>query len=100
MATGSLATADGADLVSSKVVEGLQRILAKRIDRLERRYAAAIKRRGNDALGDVASARASLFPRNVPQERALNIIPLLARHGDSLFADVMREIEPHVAGLT
>lgn len=98
--TAALATAEGADLVPSKVIEGLKGSLARRLDRLERRYSAAVKRRGNDALSDVASARASLFPRNVPQERALNVVPLLARHGDTLFSDVMREVEPHVAALT
>lgn len=97
--TADLAGADGADLVPARVVDGLSANLTRRLDRLERRFAAAVKRRGSDALSDVASARASLFPAGVPQERALNVVPLLARHGETLFSDVLREAGPHMAAL-
>lgn len=94
-----LSSAEPGNLVSGKVIEGLRRNVLQRVDRLERRYRAAIKRRGNDALRDIATARAALYPLGVPQERALNVVPLLARYGDSLFESVMTEVIPHAASL-
>jgi len=99
-ATEKLLGADGSALISPTIIEGLRQTLGHRMDRLERRYAAAIKRRGGGALNDVAIARASLFPNGVPQERSLNLIPLLARHGEDLFTQVLREIDPHTASMT
>ena len=64
-----------------KAVGGFEAQVEHRIGRLERRYAAAVKRSGNARLRDVAIARASLFPNGTPQERALNMIPFLARYG-------------------
>jgi bacillithiol biosynthesis cysteine-adding enzyme BshC len=94
-ATTRLAGAKGSDIVPPAVLEGLQRNLNHRIEKLERRFAASIKRQGNDALRDAAIARGSLFPFGIPQERALNIVPLLSRHGDELIAAVMREARRH-----
>ncbi|MDO8503034.1 MAG: bacillithiol biosynthesis cysteine-adding enzyme BshC [Gemmatimonadaceae bacterium] len=94
-----LTRAEGADLVAPSVLEGLRRGVLHRIERLERRFAASVKRKGNEALRDAAIARGALFPLGTPQERALNIVPLLARHGDELFASVMREARAHAARL-
>jgi len=91
--------ADGERLVSPRVIEGLSRNMLHRVERLERRYTAAIKQRGNAALHDVAAARALLYPLGLPQERVLNIIPFIARHGDELFDSVMTEVAPHAASL-
>lgn len=92
--------AEGADMVSSSVIDGLTRALTQRVERLERRYAASIKRRGNEALRDVAVARASLFPFGTPQERALNVVPLLARHGEELISAVDEQTRRHAERLT
>jgi uncharacterized protein YllA (UPF0747 family) len=94
-----LSAANTDNLVSAKVIDGLRRNIVHRIERLERRYRAAIKRKGNDALRDIATARAALYPLGIPQERALNVVPFLARYGDSLFASVMAEVVPHAASL-
>jgi bacillithiol biosynthesis cysteine-adding enzyme BshC len=94
-----LATAEGADLVPPGVVDGLKRNVAHRLARLERRYAAGLKHRGTEDLRDAAIARASLFPLGVPQERALNGIPMIARYGDELFHAVMEEARKHAANL-
>ena len=93
--TAKLAGTAGSNIVPSAVLEGLGRNLSHRIERLERRFAASVKRRGNDALRDVAIARGSLYPFGIPQERALNILPLLSRHGDELIAAVMTEARRH-----
>jgi uncharacterized protein YllA (UPF0747 family) len=90
-----LAAGDGADLVSPSVLQGLERNVSHRIERLERRLRAGVKRRGNDALRDVAIARGALFPFETPQERALNVVPLIARYGDELFSSVTSEARLH-----
>jgi uncharacterized protein YllA (UPF0747 family) len=61
-----------------------------RLGRLERRYAAAIKQAGSDALGDVAQIRATLRPNGLPQERVLSFVPFLARYGAATL-DAIRE---------
>jgi bacillithiol biosynthesis cysteine-adding enzyme BshC len=64
-----------------QVLDGARGQLAHRVDRLERRLVAAEKRRDAAAARDLAMAAAALFPRGTRQERVLNAIPLLARHG-------------------
>jgi uncharacterized protein YllA (UPF0747 family) len=95
----ALAARDHSGLVSARITEGLRRNFLHRVERLERRYTAAIKRRGNEALHDAASVRAALYPFGVPQERALNGVPLLARYGNELFDSVMAETRPHADSL-
>lgn len=94
-----LSAAPGADIVAPAVIEGLKRNVAHRIERLERRYTAAVKRDGNEALREIAMARGALFPEGAPQERALNFIPLLARYGDEIISSAMSEITTHTAKL-
>ena len=93
--TGNLARSEGADLVPPSVLDGLKRGMNHRVDRLERRMAASVKRKGNDALHDARIARGSLFPLGTPQERALNLIPLLARNGNDLLSAVLDEARRH-----
>jgi uncharacterized protein YllA (UPF0747 family) len=81
------------------VIEGLKRNIAHRVDRLERRFTAAVKRDGNEALREIAVARGALFPDGAPQERALNFIPLLARYGDEVISSAMSEITAYTAKL-
>jgi bacillithiol biosynthesis cysteine-adding enzyme BshC len=95
----ALSSAPEAALVAPTVLDGLARNMTHRLDRLERRYVAAVKRKGNEALREVAVARGSLFPADTPQERALNGVPLLARYGDELVASALREIARHTAQL-
>ena len=95
-----LATAEGAELVPPSVIEGLRRTIDRRVDRLERRFAASVKQKGNDALRDAAVARGALFPLGVAQERALNVVPLLSRHGDDLVRAVSVETDKHAERFT
>ena len=90
---------EGSDIIPDGVLHGLARNVSHRIERLERRVAASVKRRGNDALRDAAIARGALFPFGQPQERALNIIPLLARYGMALLDDVLVEVRAHASRL-
>jgi bacillithiol biosynthesis cysteine-adding enzyme BshC len=78
------------ELVPASTVDGTGRALDWRLTRLERRINAAVKRREADLLRDLATVRASLFPGGVRQERALNLVPMLARHGVGLL-EAMRD---------
>lgn len=74
----------------SDVVRGAQRGVRHRLERLERRVVAAVKRREADTMRQIGTARGALYPLGIRQERALNFIPILARHG-SVVMDRMRD---------
>ena len=65
----------------SRVVDGTRNSMQHRLERLERRITAAVKRRELDTMTQIGTARGALFPLGTRQERALNIIPFIARHG-------------------
>ncbi|HUQ47783.1 MAG TPA: bacillithiol biosynthesis cysteine-adding enzyme BshC [Gemmatimonadaceae bacterium] len=98
-AVADLSAAPGANIVAPAVLDGLRNNVGHRIERLERRFTAAVKRDGNEALRELAIARGALFPEGAPQERAQNFIPLLARYGDEIISAVMSEITAHTAKL-
>jgi bacillithiol biosynthesis cysteine-adding enzyme BshC len=90
-ATATLeADPDASRLVSGAAISGAKGSLFTRLERLERRYIAGVKRREADLMRQIATARAHLFPDGERQERALNFIPMLARQGQPLF-DAMRD---------
>jgi bacillithiol biosynthesis cysteine-adding enzyme BshC len=89
----------GSDLVARAAVDGAQRSIAGRLARLERRYTAAMKRRLADLMHGIATARGSLYPAGKRQERALNLIPLLARYGTPLLGDMQLAARAHAAAL-
>ena len=64
-----------------EVVDGARTTMQHRLDRLERRVVAAAKRREVETMTQIATARGALYPLGIRQERALTIIPILARHG-------------------
>ena len=73
--------------------------LLHRADRLERRIVAGIKRREHERLREVATLRGALFPLNTRQERALNLIPGLSRHGLDLLSDMRDAAGLHARAL-
>src|SRR4029077_15434407 len=74
----ALEVADRDVLVPPASLQGLRRSLLHRIERAERRYAAAIKRRETSMMRDIATASGALFPDGKRQERVLNFVPFLA----------------------
>ena len=70
------------------VVQGAMASLHHRVNRLERRLLAGIARRESDRMRDLGTARGALYPFNVRQERAVNLIPILARHGVELLREM------------
>jgi bacillithiol biosynthesis cysteine-adding enzyme BshC len=88
---GVRASLQGLDgLAPTATIDGTGRALEWRLGRLERRISAAVKARETALMRDLATIRGSLYPGGLRQERALNLIPLLARHGVGLL-DSMRE---------
>jgi len=77
-----------------RAVQGAAGALQHRTDRLERRLLAAVKRREAALMTDVATLRAALRPRGERQERVLNPIPILARHGLSLVGEMRDAARP------
>lgn len=87
---GVRAALQGLDgLAPSATVDGTGRALEWRLSRLERRISAAVKSREAAMMHDLATVRGSLYPAGARQERGLNLLPVLARHGIGLL-DAMR----------
>lgn len=97
---GLRASLQGLDgLAPSATVDGTGRALDWRISRLERRINAAVKSREATLMRDLATVRAALYPNGMRQERALNLLPMLARHGLGLFDDMRASATTHARGL-
>jgi bacillithiol biosynthesis cysteine-adding enzyme BshC len=82
-----------------RAVQGAMQSLQHRVDRLERRLVAGIKRRERDLLRDVGTLRGALYPLGTRQERALNFIPVLSRHGLGLLSEMRDAAAQHAQSL-
>ena len=102
---GAVATAtdrlreQGGGLLPDAVPAGARRALDHRVDRIERRYRAAVRRNERDAFQALATVRAALRPGGHRQERALNLLPLLARHGVQLLERMRDAAGEHAQAL-
>ena len=76
------------ELKLDAVVQGAIGSLQHRVDRLERRLLAGVARREADRMRDLGTARGALYPFGGRQERTLNLVPILARHGVELLEDL------------
>lgn len=92
-----IASADASGVVPYPVVEGLRRRIAHQVERFERRAIAAVKRREDALMRDIAHLRGFFFPGGKRQERALSIVPTLARHGAATLEVMRREADRHAA---
>jgi uncharacterized protein YllA (UPF0747 family) len=99
LGTALSSLAEGEAVIDRRVAEGHARRAAWLAGRIERRILAAVKRRESDAMFALGTARASLFPFGIRQERALNFIPLLARYGPSLLDDMIDGAAAHAGRL-
>jgi bacillithiol biosynthesis cysteine-adding enzyme BshC len=77
-------------LVPPAVIDGAERAIGWRLTRLERRISAAVKRREESVMRDLGTVRGALYPGGNRQERGLNLVPVLCRHGLTLL-ELMRE---------
>jgi bacillithiol synthase len=95
----ALQDADRDKLVPAASLEGMLHWFEHRLARLERRYAAAIKRSASQMMQDVGTAAAALYPNGKPQERVLNFIPFWARYGTPLIENMRLEALEHARSL-
>ncbi|HEX9565913.1 MAG TPA: bacillithiol biosynthesis BshC [Gemmatimonadaceae bacterium] len=93
----TLAGKDG--LVPLTAVDGAARGMEWRIGRLERRITAAVKARDSALMRDLRVARGALYPDGMRQERAVNLLPILARQGLGLLGRMLAEAGSHARGL-
>lgn len=93
----SLRGLDG--LAPTASVDGTGRALEWRLSRLERRITAAVKARESTLMRDLGTVRGSLFPGGLRQERALNLVPLLARHGAGLLESMRVSAMAHARSI-
>jgi uncharacterized protein YllA (UPF0747 family) len=90
----ALRSANGG-LVPDTVLDGLQRSLVHRLERVERRFLAGVKRREFRVMHQIATARGALYPHGAPQERRLAHISFLARYGSSLLDAMLVAAHAH-----
>jgi bacillithiol biosynthesis cysteine-adding enzyme BshC len=95
----ALTRADRDQLLPAASLEGARRWIEHRIQRLERRYAAAVKRRESQLMQDIATATAALYPNGKPQERVLNFLPFWARYGSPLIEAMRGEALMHARSI-
>lgn len=89
----------GESLMPPEVIQGLERSLAHKLSRAERRILAAVKRRDMRVRRDLRVATGALLPLGKRQERMLSWIPMLARGGEPLLRELRRAIEARVETL-
>lgn len=90
---------DADDVVESSVVEGASRDILHRLERLERRIVAGVKRREASLMRDVAVARAAIRPLGQSPERVLSLLPALARYGPELLLAMRDSARVHATAL-
>ena len=93
----SITAADG--LVPATVTDGLRRDISQRIDRVDRRIVAALKRREQSLMRDIALVRAGRRPHGKSPERVLTLLPMLARYGPELLSIMRTRAAEHARRL-
>src|SRR6185295_16707680 len=81
--------------IDAKIIEGMRDQLALRLVRGERRITAALKRNEEELRRDLGTARASLYPEGIRQERALSFVPFLARYDAPLVQAMLSAAGAH-----
>ena len=81
------------------VVQGAIGSLQHRVDRLERRLLAGVARRETARMRDLGTARGALYPFGGRQERTLNLVPTLARHGLELLGELRDAAASHAEAI-
>lgn len=94
----ALRSANG-NVLSAPALEGARRGLEHRIQRLERRVIAGVKRHESELMRQIAVVRGSLYPQGIRQERRLAFVPFLARHGPDLLEQMLEAARAHAGDL-
>ena len=86
-------------VVPESVVVGAERDIAHKLDRLERRIVAGVKKRERGLMRDVAILRGALRPLNKSSERVLTLLPVLARYGPQVLQSMRVHARVHAASI-
>jgi len=76
-------------------VDGAVRSIELRLERLARRYRAAVKRGGDERLRRLQAASAMLRPGGKRQERVIGFVALLARYGPTMLTAASALTDAH-----
>jgi uncharacterized protein YllA (UPF0747 family) len=86
-------------VVANEVVDGVKRTIEHRLERLERRIVAGVKRRETDLMQKIGTARGALYPHGAKQERKLAWVPFLARYGPALVEEMLESARSYARGI-
>ncbi len=82
------------DPTLTSVVDKAKNNSMKQLDVVEKKVTNALTQREKTTRNQLEAVRVHLFPEEAPQERRLNIVPFLIRHGMGLIPRLYHEITP------
>lgn len=80
------------DPTLERTVQGARNQALGGTQEIEKKLVASVKRTQDTLTGQIAKARAALFPLGAPQERTLTLPSFLLRYGPALLDEVAREV--------
>lgn len=86
-------------VVAPEVVAGLERDVTHKLERFERRVLSGVKRREDELMRRVGIARAWFRPLGSSPERVLNLLPVIARYGPTVFTRMRDAAQVHARTL-
>jgi bacillithiol biosynthesis cysteine-adding enzyme BshC len=98
-AIGELRQSSAASLVPARSIDGAAHGVDARIDRLERRFTAAVKRRETELMRQITVARGALYPDGKRQERSHSFAAYLARYGSTVTDGMLAAAAVHARAL-
>ncbi len=82
----------GIDPTLERPVQSARNAALAGTQEIEKKLIASLKRANETLVGQIARARAAVYPRGEPQERVLTIASFLIRHGPALLDAVDAEV--------
>ncbi|HYK09400.1 MAG TPA: bacillithiol biosynthesis BshC [Gemmatimonadales bacterium] len=82
----------GIDPTLERTVQGARNQALGGTQEIEKKLVAAVKRTHETLTGQIAKARAALYPLGIPQERSLTVASFLLRYGPPLVDELAREV--------
>ena len=82
------------DPTLDEALASLRNQVLARIGDSEKKVVRQLKRKEEIATGQLERVRSNLRPDGEPQDRVLNLIPFLARHGPELLRAMAQELKP------
>jgi bacillithiol synthase len=89
--------AGAVDPTLDDALASLRNQVLARIGDSEKKVVRQLKRKEETTVGQLERARANLRPDGEPQDRVLNGLPFLARHGPGLLREVAAAIRPELS---